>query len=145
MDIDEERRRKRNEYQKQYYQDHPEYRAASRARVAASQKANPEYWNANTRASWHKLRREAIAAYGGVCQCCGESEYRFLTIGHVDGNGAEERRSINGNARGGNQALLRRLRREGWPPGYRTECWNCNCASHFNGGVCPHIFIYEEN
>ena len=131
----------RNEYQKQYYKDHPEYREAVRKRVAKHQKENPEYWNANNRRSWHKLRHEAIEAYGGVCQCCGEAEYRFLTIDHVNGDGAEERRSAN-SPRGRNQAILRRLRREGWPPGYQTLCWNCNCARQFNQGVCPHLHVY---
>ncbi|HUN38481.1 MAG TPA: hypothetical protein VMU95_41350 [Trebonia sp.] len=127
----------RNEWQREYYRTHPEYQAATRARVAADQKANPEKWNEANRKSWHKLRREAIEAYGGVCQCCGEVEYRFLTIDHINGDGAAERRSEN-SPRGKNQAILRRLRREGWPPGYQTLCWNCNCARHFNGGVCPH-------
>ena len=33
--------------------------------------------------------------YGKVCQCCGEPRLTVLAIDHIDGNGAEHRRSIN--------------------------------------------------
>ena len=40
----------------------------------------------------HKLRADAIEAYGSKCSCCGESESRFLTFDHINNDGAEHRR-----------------------------------------------------
>jgi hypothetical protein len=75
------------------------------------------------------------AGYGGECACCGEDEPMFLTIDHVNGNGAEERRVYKG---GHTSAFLRMIIDEGFPDRYQLLCWNCNCGRHRNGGVCPH-------
>jgi hypothetical protein len=31
---------------------------------------------------------EMLSAYGGKCVCCGESEYKFLAIDHINGGGS---------------------------------------------------------
>lgn len=81
-------------------------------------------------------RRECFEAYGGPkCACCGETEYRFLTIDHVNDNGAHHRRSITG-CNGG--ALYTWLRARRFPPGYAVLCYNCNCGRALNNGICPH-------
>lgn len=96
-------------------------------------------YNAKAAAHIHKLKDDVFRAYGGwVCACCKETEKSFLTFGHMLNNGAAERRNLPGRGRNGNIALWRRLRREGYPPGYRIECYNCNCGSFRNGGICPH-------
>lgn len=68
-----------------------------------------------------------IRAYGGKCACCGESARQFLTIDHVDGDGAAER-----SAAGGHTASLRRLAKRiithGLDARFQVLCWNCNCA-----------------
>ena len=79
-----------------------------------------------------KLRKECIQAYGGICECCGETTYEFLTIDHVQGGGRQER-----NHHGGGSNLLRALRKNGFPPGYRVLCYNCN-NSYGMYGYCPH-------
>jgi len=82
---------------------------------------------------WHaKLRRECIEAYGSKCECCGDMTYEFLTIDHIQGGGRKER-----NHHGGGSNLLRSLRKEGFPPGYRVLCYNCN-NSYGMYGYCPH-------
>lgn len=43
-----------------------------------------------------RLRAEVIAAYGGRCACCGEATPEFLSIDHVNNDGAQHRREING-------------------------------------------------
>lgn len=91
--------------------------------------------------AYHKTRRdvlraEMIAAYGGKCVCCGESNPRFLTIDHVDGGGTKHRRSIGWSGNG----IFAHLKKLGWPQeGYQLLCFNCNCGRAFNGGVCPHV------
>lgn len=100
-------------------------------------KRNPERSRAIHKRWREKVRRQALVHYGGdppACACCGEKVYEFLTIDHVDGNGAQERRRQG--HRGGIQQYSW-LRREGYPPGYQVLCWNCNCAVGLYGS-CPH-------
>jgi len=94
------------------------------------------------RKSW-QARLEMIAAYGGQCQCCGESVPEFLTIDHINGGGKKHRRRMAGT-----WGVIRELKRLGWPKvGYRLLCWNCNCAIGAFG-VCPHqrpeMFVAEQ-
>jgi hypothetical protein len=108
-------------------------------RTARWRARNPDYedrpgvrerLNAAHRRHHAKLRAEIIEAYGGECACCGEDLPVFLTIDHVNGGGNQERRQWGGTS------LWRRLRREGFPPGYQVLCWNCNAAKHMLG-ACP--------
>lgn len=75
-------------------------------------------------------RRAAIEFYGGKCACCGETQYEFLSIDHVDGGGAKHRKEV-----GTNIGLW--LKRNGYPVGFRVLCHNCNQAIGFYG-FCPH-------
>jgi len=82
-------------------------------------------------------RGEVFAAYGGYrCNCCGETEPMFLSIDHIDNNGAQERKS--GLYAGSGYGFYRWLRKSGFPPGYQVLCMNCQIGKHKNGGVCPH-------
>jgi hypothetical protein len=87
-----------------------------------------------TRAAYRRrldLRRKIVEAYGGACECCGESEPAFLSIDHINGRGQDSKR------RGG-WALYRDLEKAGFPKdNYRLLCMNCNCALGFFG-ACPH-------
>lgn len=84
-----------------------------------------------------ELRKQVFAAYGGtVCACCGETEPLFLTIDHVDNNGAEMRR--DGTHSRGGTAFYQWLRKSGFPAGFQVLCMNCNLGKHRNGGKCPH-------
>ena len=81
-----------------------------------------------------RAKASAIDAYGGVCDCCGEDDIRFLTIDHINNDGAEHRRQI-GN---GGVTLYNWLKKNDWPEGFRVLCANCNLGRHWNGGTCPH-------
>lgn len=83
------------------------------------------------------LKRDVFAAYGGAkCQCCGVDHIEFLSIDHIDGNGAAHRKLLKLEKRGGGNFYYW-LRREGFPAGFRVLCMNCNFAlGHF--GHCPH-------
>lgn len=80
-----------------------------------------------------KWREAALAAYGGVCACCGEERYEFLAIDHIDGGGTRERRQNFVNGSSVNKWLADR----GYPSGYRVLCHNCNSALGYYG-YCPH-------
>jgi hypothetical protein len=56
--------------------------------------------------------------YGLECSCCGENEFEFLTIDHINGGGNEHRRSING-------CFYRWVIENGFPDGLQTLCYNC--------------------
>ena len=82
------------------------------------------------------LRTEALAAYGGRCACCGESEPTFLEIDHMRNDGATHRRAIGR----GSKATYQWLKAKGWPTeGYQLLCANCNAGKARNGGICPHV------
>jgi hypothetical protein len=82
-------------------------------------------------------RKQVIKAYGGKCVCCGESMYEFLTIDHINGDGAEHRKNLTGNSRHGSDDVYRDIIRMGFPDNFRVLCYNCNCTRGYLG-YCPH-------
>jgi len=77
-----------------------------------------------------------MAAYGGFCTCCGEKTLEFLTLDHINNDGAAHRKELLGRNVGGN-VFYKKLRLLGYPPGLQVLCWNCNASKQFFGG-CPH-------
>lgn len=106
------------------------------AKARAWEKDNPGKVNARKRAAGARVKREAIDAYGGKCACCGITDLVFLTIDHVERNGAAHRRELFGAYAGGGERFYRWLRRNNWPEGCRVLCWNCQHATF--RGTCPH-------
>lgn len=80
-----------------------------------------------------KIRLETIAAYGGKCKCCGETNEGFLTLDHVNNDGADHRRELGRKA-----SLHLWAKNAGYPDTLQVLCYNCNCGRATNGGVCPH-------
>ena len=80
----------------------------------------------------HALRREGIAAYGGKCACCGETEFDFLTLEHEQ----PPPKAKSGRRLTGAKAWAP-LKAAGWPAGHTVLCFNCNCAKGAYGS-CPH-------
>lgn len=75
----------------------------------------------------HKDRTIAIAHYGGKCKICGETLELFLTIDHINNDGAAHRKKINGHNHGGVD-MGSWLRRNNYPEGFQVLCVNCNHA-----------------
>jgi hypothetical protein len=99
---------------------------------------NSTKWNNN-------LKEKVYAAYGGyICACCGETIKQFLTIDHINNDGCDHRRLLNGlhkpnrNGRGSGKDLYLWLKRNNFPPGFQILCMNCNMGKARNNGVCPH-------
>ena len=92
------------------------------------------------RQDWLKFKFEVLNAYGGPrCCCCGEDHVECLSIDHVNGNGAQHRRD---NGYGTNLYIW--LRQQGYPPGFRVLCVNCNFVlGRF--GYCPHDKLTDTN
>lgn len=98
-------------------------------------------WYENNREeqiSYHKaktrvLRLEILTHYGMFCACCGEQDWEFLTIDHIKGGGTKHREDMNIYG----THFYRWLKKNNFPSGYRTLCFNCNCAIG-SLGYCPH-------
>lgn len=86
-------------------------------------------------AKWNRrrLRKEVIEAYGGECECCGEKEWKFLTLDHPDGKGQEDRAKHIMKV----GQIYAWVKSQGFPKGYyRLLCMNCNWIRRYD--TCPH-------
>jgi len=88
-------------------------------------------WQRNHR---KQIKQQVIEHYGGQCCCCGEKIIEFLTIDHVRGDGADDRKRHKSRSGYGMYSFLKRA---GHPHGYQVLCWNCNLARGLYG-ACPH-------
>lgn len=126
-----------------------------RAMCLASEAKKPEQYRASRKAKWRRaiderkpwylrtletrrskaaaLKDSVFAAYGGACACCGENEPEFLSVDHVNGDGAAHRKEI------GIGRLYEWLKKHGFPREvFQVLCWNCNRAKS-DGAECPHV------
>lgn len=140
-------RTRQRQQQAEFYERNPGYKTKY---DAAWKEANPGKYSEYNKKSSLKLKRQVMDAYGGHCACCGETELTFLTIDHIDGDGAEHRREMaaergSGGTRWGQAGAptYRWLRDHGFPTGFQVLCANCNCGKHWNGGICPHQVMAE--
>lgn len=81
-----------------------------------------------------RYRIEALQHYSNSevpsCSCCDETTFEFLAFDHIEGGGNKHMQQIGHN-------IVRWLRKNGYPPGFRVLCHNCNFArGHY--GCCPH-------
>ena len=85
-----------------------------------------------------ELKKEIFQAYGGArCACpnCDNPNpgIPFLSIDHINNDGAEHRRQLNG------KNMYGWIKKNGFPKGFQVLCFNCNGAKGYSGkGVCPH-------
>ncbi len=88
-----------------------------------------------------KLKLDVFSNYCGgkddiQCQCpcgCLVFDINFLTIQHLNNDGKEHRQII------GKGRILRWLKTHNFPKGFAVFCFNCNCGSAINGGICPNL------
>jgi hypothetical protein len=100
--------------------------------VAQWEHENPTLKRAKRQRWERKLRLDALLHYSAgtpICACCGEANVEFLAIDHIDGQRLLP--SHHG------AKLFRWLKAQGYPPGYRVLCHNCNQALAWYG-YCPH-------
>lgn len=80
------------------------------------------------------VRAKVIAAYGGACACCGETEPLFLAVDHINNDGAARRRELNMKGGSGFNSWIIK---NNFPDTLQLLCHNCNCAKGYYGR-CPH-------
>lgn len=69
------------------------------------------------------------------CACCGESHIEFLTIDHINNDGAEHKNKLGHKYRG---SILQNIFSKGFKASdYQILCLNCN-TSLGGYGYCPH-------
>jgi hypothetical protein len=115
-----------------------EYRKANREAMRSKARARYKLDKtpANMANKTHHARQRLVvlqhySADKLVCGCCGEATYEFLTIDHINNDGAAQLKLY------GKGKLYRWLIKNNFPEGYRVWCYNCNCARG-RYGHCPH-------
>lgn len=102
---------------------HDKYRRANLKKVS---KKESRLSAKRMRECWIKI----LSEFNNECQCCGETRQSFLTLDHINGDGADHRRRQNN--------MYVAVVREGIPRDrYRVLCMNCNWALR-HGNKCPH-------
>lgn len=103
---------------------------------------NAEYRKKYKKGLRAKNKLEILSHYSGGaprCACCGETEIAFLTLDHINNDGAEHRRKEFGsNKSAGTSTIYGWVKRNNFPPIFEVACFNCNTGRHINNGVCPH-------
>jgi hypothetical protein len=113
------------------------YRETHRNETRACQKKYKDKNRVRLKAYYREKKAIIIAAYGGHCECCGDSHFEFLTIDHINGGGTQDRKKRAGSA------FYARLEKLGFPKDkYRLLCMNCNFALG-KYGHCPHKLLTE--
>lgn len=88
-----------------------------------------------------RVKIAVLSHYGGKCACCGESDPRFLTIDHKNGDGSTDKRNRCSTGRKtGTVEWYARIIKLGFPEDLQPLCWNCNQGKHMYGNnqICPH-------
>lgn len=81
-------------------------------------------------------RQKCLEHYGRKCSYCLQTIEIFLTIDHINNDGAEHRRSMTSNKESRGRAgstIYAWLRRNDFPEGFQILCYNCNIAKHHHG------------
>jgi hypothetical protein len=95
--------------------------------------------NLLARGRYRKLRVKVLSAYCNgepFCRCCGEKHFEFLSLDHVNDDGAAHRREIA--TAYDNRAVYQWAVKNGYPDTLQVLCYNCNRAKHIYG-ECPHV------
>lgn len=109
-----------------------EFRSRVNERSLLWNRQNKDKKNENEREYHRHLRMEVILAYGAKCVCCGEENFYFLTLDHVNNDGVDHRRVI-----GSSMYLWAKI--NNYPDTLQVLCYNCNLAKQNSGfGYCPH-------
>ena len=99
------------------------------------QKLNRNHLNIWRKAHRFKIKQAVIEKYGGKCNCCGELNIGFLTMDHINTDGAARKKEnvseVNIFEHLNNKLVDLET--------YQVLCYNCNCGRYINNGICPHL------
>ena len=128
-----------------------------------SYKRNPEGHRERARKSYHKhsverleqkkqrilaTRIAAIECYSqgeNCCACCGEKIFDFLTLDHINNDGADHRREFGGRVSFSGDKFIKHLLDTKQLDRIQVLCMNCNWGKQRNNGICPHKLLSESS
>jgi hypothetical protein len=90
-----------------------------------------------TKQQREQLKRRCMDGYGGRCICCGTAVLAFLTIDHINDDGAAQRTSGRLPSGGSGNAFYRWVVNHDFPKDLQCLCFNCQWGKRIHG-VCPH-------
>ena len=117
------------------------------AKRTAYRLANPDKWGKRETRHARSVRQrlEILSHYSPLlqCQCCGETEYSFLHLDHINNDGAKQRRELAkelGSKQCSNEQLFAWIKLNDFPKTFQVLCANCNLGKQHNhkGRECPH-------
>jgi len=114
----------------------PEARAKTRLRWHTKIRNKPgvlEELRERGKIDYAKTKYQVFMYYSNndpKCACCGELEYDFLTIDHLESIVPKQKKLVG-------VFLYRSLIKSGFPPGYQVLCYGCNLMKSKHK-VCPH-------
>jgi len=126
----EEPKRKKysKKYSKKYYKTHKEQHHQRMKKWREEHKKEVKEYQ-------KKSRMQVLIHYSGnppKCACCGEDHLEFLSIDHINNDGAEHRKTVDSGTQ-----ICRWLIKYNYPSGFQILCHNCNMSKGFYG-ICPH-------
>lgn len=69
------------------------------------------------------FKLKIIEWYGGKCIYCKEDKFEFLTIDHINNDGAEHRKKVSSGSK-----FYKWIIKNNYPKNLQLLCWNCNCT-----------------
>ena len=100
-------------------------KSCNKEHVRKQWKLYPQRFLKNSRNTARRLKVDILRRYSnGVpsCVCCGETDLGILCLDHLNGDGREHRRSIEG------KSLYAWIRRHDYPAMFQVLCSNCNTS-----------------
>lgn len=109
---------------------HKQWRLAHPEKMKVYNKAAHSKWG---KTSLLKLKQQVYGHYGAICVCCEETTPEFLSLDHINNDGAAHRRQIGR----GREVIYRWIIKHNFPPSFQVLCMNCQWGKR-RLGVCPH-------
>ena len=135
--TDIEKQNKQKEYRKKYRLLHPRKVKEGQKKW---KKENPDKVKALAKRHLLKKKKIVFDHYGRLCQCCGETEAGFLTIDHINNDGAKQRKE---HKLTGGVNVYNWIINNDFPTDLRTLCYNCNFGKR-HSKICPHEIQKEK-
>lgn len=86
----------------------------------------------------HNLKKIIYEHYGNKCACCGEIEFKFLSIDHINNDGHHNKKRKLGKYKN-SWDWYKYIIKNNFPDNLQLLCMNCNFGKRMNDGICPHI------
>lgn len=99
--------------------------------------AHKQEQNLKHKAKYRERKLLVFNYYGSICICCNEANTTFLTVDHINNDGAAHRRGMKSTT--GATDIYLWLIKNNFPADFQILCWNCNEGKRLNNGICPHI------